>query len=77
VGKVTPYPDGERAGQTMTVDFVLNGSNFLALNGGPNFRFNESISFQVPCMDQADVDRDWSRAYRGRRRGIHMRIVEG
>jgi predicted 3-demethylubiquinone-9 3-methyltransferase (glyoxalase superfamily) len=60
VGKVTPYPDGERAGQTMTVDFVLNGSSFLALNGGPNFRFNESISFQVPCKDQADVDRNWS-----------------
>jgi predicted 3-demethylubiquinone-9 3-methyltransferase (glyoxalase superfamily) len=57
VGKVTPYPDGERA---MIVDFVLNGSNFLALNGGPNFRFNESISFQVPCKDQTDVDRYWS-----------------
>lgn len=60
VGKVTPYAVGERAGQTMTVDFVLNGIKFLALNGGPEFRFNESISFQVPCKDQAEVDRYWT-----------------
>jgi predicted 3-demethylubiquinone-9 3-methyltransferase (glyoxalase superfamily) len=60
VGKVTPYAAGERAGQTMTVDFVLNGSKFVALNGGPEFRFNESISFMAPCEDQAEVDRYWS-----------------
>jgi predicted 3-demethylubiquinone-9 3-methyltransferase (glyoxalase superfamily) len=60
VGKVTPYPTGERAGQTMTVDFVLNGSKFVALNGGPEFTFNESISFQVFCDDQAEVDHYWT-----------------
>jgi predicted 3-demethylubiquinone-9 3-methyltransferase (glyoxalase superfamily) len=60
MGKVTPYPAGERAGQTMTVDFVLNGSKFVALNGGPEFTFNESISFQVACDDQAEVDRYWT-----------------
>ena len=60
VGKVTPYSVGDRAGQTMTVDFVLNGSRFVALNGGPEFTFNESISFQVPCEDQAEVDHYWS-----------------
>jgi predicted 3-demethylubiquinone-9 3-methyltransferase (glyoxalase superfamily) len=60
VGKVTPYPTGDRAGQTMTVDFVLNGSKFVALNGGPDFTFNESISFMVPCEDQAEVDRYWT-----------------
>ena len=60
VKAVTPYPVGERAGQTMTVDFVLNGSKFVALNGGPEFRFNESISFQVPCDDQAEIDRYWN-----------------
>jgi predicted 3-demethylubiquinone-9 3-methyltransferase (glyoxalase superfamily) len=60
LGKVTPYPTGERAGQTMTVDFVLNGSKFVALNGGPEFRFNESISFIVPCADQAEIDRYWT-----------------
>ena len=66
VEKVTPYPSGtERAGQTMTVDFVLNGSKFVALNGGPDFRFNESISFMVPCEDQAEVDRYWTALIEG------------
>jgi predicted 3-demethylubiquinone-9 3-methyltransferase (glyoxalase superfamily) len=60
VGKVTPYPTGDRAGQTMTVGFVLNGSKFVALNGGPDFTFNESVSFMVPCEDQAEVDRYWT-----------------
>ena len=60
VGKVTPHPTGERAGETMTVDFELNGSKFVALNGGPDFTFNESISFMVPCQDQAEVDRYWT-----------------
>jgi predicted 3-demethylubiquinone-9 3-methyltransferase (glyoxalase superfamily) len=61
VEKVTPYPGGtERAGQIMTVDFVLNGSKFVALNGGPEFSFNESISFQVPCQNQAEVDHYWT-----------------
>jgi predicted 3-demethylubiquinone-9 3-methyltransferase (glyoxalase superfamily) len=60
VGKVTPYPTGERAGQTMTVDFELNRSKFIALNGGPNFTFNESISFMVPCQDQAEMDHYWT-----------------
>jgi predicted 3-demethylubiquinone-9 3-methyltransferase (glyoxalase superfamily) len=60
VGKVTPYPGGERAGQTMTVDFVLNGSKFVALNGGPAFTFNESISFLLSCEDQGEVDRYWT-----------------
>jgi predicted 3-demethylubiquinone-9 3-methyltransferase (glyoxalase superfamily) len=66
VEKVTPYPSGtERAGQTMTVDFVLNGSKFVALNGGPDFKFNESISFMVPCDDQAEVDRYWTALIEG------------
>jgi predicted 3-demethylubiquinone-9 3-methyltransferase (glyoxalase superfamily) len=65
IGKVTPYPAGERASQTMTVDFVLNGSKFVALNGGPEFTFNESISFQIPCGDQEEVDFYWSRLTEG------------
>ena len=60
VSAVTQYAVGERAGQTMTVDFVVNGSKFVALNGGPEFRFNESISFQVPCADQAEIDHYWT-----------------
>ena len=60
LGGVTPYPEGgERAGRAMTVDFVLNGQKFVALNGGPQFRFTEAISFQIPCEDQEEVDRYW------------------
>jgi predicted 3-demethylubiquinone-9 3-methyltransferase (glyoxalase superfamily) len=59
MGKVTPYPAGERAGQTMTVDFVLNGSKFVALNGGPEFTFNEAISLQIDCSSQEEVDHYW------------------
>jgi len=59
LGSVTPYPEGERAGQVMTVDFVLGGQKFLALNGGPEYHFTEAISFQIPCADQEEVDRYW------------------
>jgi predicted 3-demethylubiquinone-9 3-methyltransferase (glyoxalase superfamily) len=59
IGAVTQYAAGERTGQTLTVDFVLDGQKFVALNGGPEFTFNESISFQIPCADQAEVDRYW------------------
>jgi predicted 3-demethylubiquinone-9 3-methyltransferase (glyoxalase superfamily) len=44
----------------MTVSFTLDGEPFTALNGGPQFGFTEAISFQVPCADQAEVDRYWS-----------------
>jgi predicted 3-demethylubiquinone-9 3-methyltransferase (glyoxalase superfamily) len=47
------------AGTVMTVDFELDGHRFTALNGGPDFTFNEAISFQVDCADQAEVDRYW------------------
>ena len=66
---VTPYPEGERKGQTMTVDFVLNGQKFVALNGGSDFTFNEAISFQIPCRDQAEVDRYWETLCEGGEEG--------
>jgi predicted 3-demethylubiquinone-9 3-methyltransferase (glyoxalase superfamily) len=47
------------AGTVLTVEFELEGQSFTALNGGPNFKFNEAISFQVSCGDQAEVDRYW------------------
>ena len=59
LGAVTPYSVGESKGQTMTVDFVLNGQKFVVLNGGPVFKFNEAVSFQIPCADQEEVDRYW------------------
>ncbi len=47
------------AGDVMVVDFELAGRRFTALNGGPEFRFNESVSFVIPCESQAEVDRYW------------------
>lgn len=47
------------AGMPLTVDFTLGGQHFQGLNGGPDFAFNEAISFVIECEDQAEVDRLW------------------
>jgi predicted 3-demethylubiquinone-9 3-methyltransferase (glyoxalase superfamily) len=47
------------AGRVMTVGFELDGQAFIALNGGPHFRFTEAVSFMVHCQGQAEVDRYW------------------
>ena len=44
----------------MTIVFELDGVRFIALNGGPMFRFNEAVSMSVSCADQAEVDRYWT-----------------
>jgi predicted 3-demethylubiquinone-9 3-methyltransferase (glyoxalase superfamily) len=43
----------------LTVDFTLTGQHFQGLNGGPDFNFNEAVSFVIECEDQAEVDRLW------------------
>ena len=48
------------AGMVLVVEFTLCGSPFIALNGGPQYRFTEAVSFQIPCADQAEVDRLWT-----------------
>jgi predicted 3-demethylubiquinone-9 3-methyltransferase (glyoxalase superfamily) len=48
------------AGTVMTVTFELDGKQFVALNGGPHFRFNEAVSFMVHCETQEDVDHYWN-----------------
>jgi predicted 3-demethylubiquinone-9 3-methyltransferase (glyoxalase superfamily) len=48
-------------GTVMTVEFELDGTKFVALNGGPDFTFNEAVSFQVSCKDQDEVDEYWSK----------------
>ena len=50
---------GRPAGSVMTVEFELSGQPFTALNGGPIFKFNEAISFQVLCDTQAEIDHYW------------------
>ncbi|HEU0099305.1 MAG TPA: VOC family protein [Allosphingosinicella sp.] len=52
------YPSGSE-GDVITVDFTLAGRRYQALNGGPNFKFNEAVSFMIHCRDQAEVDRLW------------------
>jgi predicted 3-demethylubiquinone-9 3-methyltransferase (glyoxalase superfamily) len=67
LGRIGRYTDAGPgpAGSVMVVEFELNGQKFVALNGGPQFTFNESISFQIPCADQAEVDYYWSRLSEG------------
>jgi predicted 3-demethylubiquinone-9 3-methyltransferase (glyoxalase superfamily) len=67
IGTITKYgPAGPLPeGVVMTVDFELNGSRFVALNGGPEFTFNESVSFVVPCDSQKEIDRCWDRLVDG------------
>jgi predicted 3-demethylubiquinone-9 3-methyltransferase (glyoxalase superfamily) len=48
------------AGMALTVEFTLSGVRFVALNGGPQYRFTEAVSFNIACQDQAEVDRLWS-----------------
>ncbi|MFE5400064.1 VOC family protein [Streptomyces sp. NPDC004596] len=63
VGRISRYPEGSpgQAGAVMTVEFTANGQRFVALNGGPQFTFNEAISFQLHCSDQQEIDHYWSR----------------
>ena len=56
-------------GTVMTVEFELDGTKFVALNGGPDFTFNEAVSFQVSCKDQDDVDEYWSKLSEGGEEG--------
>lgn len=62
---VSRYPEGvpphaPRSGEVMTVEFELDGKTFVALNGGPEPKFNHAISFSVGCKDQAELDRYWA-----------------
>lgn len=71
ISRVTRFPaagqeiHGKPAGSVMTVEFELNGQAFLALNGGPQFKFNEALSLEVICADQAEVDYYWEKLGEG------------
>jgi predicted 3-demethylubiquinone-9 3-methyltransferase (glyoxalase superfamily) len=64
-GSAGPRPEG----MVMTVGFELDGQKFVALNGGPNYTFNEAISFQVSCKDQEEVDAYWGKLTEGGEEG--------
>ena len=56
---------GKPAGSVMTVEFELNGQSFTALNGGPIFKFNEAVSFQIECETQEELDEYWQKLSEG------------
>ena len=71
VRKITRYDkagekvSGRPAGSVMTVEFQLDGQDFIALNGGPEFKFTEAISFVVNCKTQTEVDWYWKKLSAG------------
>ena len=71
VGRIARYDEagakvsGRPAGSVMTVDFKLDGQEFVALNGGPSFPFTEAVSFVVNCKTQAEVDYYWKKLSAG------------
>ncbi|HYP29988.1 MAG TPA: VOC family protein [Blastocatellia bacterium] len=60
---------GKPEGGVMTVDFQFEGQDFIALNGGPQFKFTEAISFSVDCKTQEEVDELWERLSEGGEEG--------
>jgi len=71
MGRVTRYPGegreihGREPGSVMVAEFQIEGQAFTALNGGPLFKFNESISFVVHCQSQEEVDHYWNQLSAG------------
>jgi predicted 3-demethylubiquinone-9 3-methyltransferase (glyoxalase superfamily) len=71
IGKIARYDKagekaaGRPAGSVMTVEFQLEGQEFVALNGGPHFKFTEAISFVVNCETQEEVDYYWEKLSQG------------
>lgn len=70
-GRVSRYDEasanasGRPVGSVLTIEFQIEGQDFLALNGGPVFKFNEAISFQVYCKTQEEVDHYWEKLSQG------------
>ena len=57
------------AGEVVTVTFELDGQRFTAINGGPEFKFSEAVSFEISCADQAEVDYYWEKLTDGGEEG--------
>jgi predicted 3-demethylubiquinone-9 3-methyltransferase (glyoxalase superfamily) len=75
LGHITRYGEagakvsGRPKGSVMTVTFEIEGQEFVALNGGPLFKFSEAISFMVKCHSQAEIDEMWSKLSEGGEEG--------
>ena len=64
-GEAEKETHGCPPGSVMTVSFELDGQSFTALNGGPYFKLNEAVSFQIECADQAEIDYYWEKLTAG------------
>ena len=71
VVNVTHYTEAgpREAGMVMTVEFELDGERFVGINGGPDFTFDEAVSFEIRCEDQDEVDYYWERLAEGGQEG--------
>ncbi|MGI8492717.1 MAG: VOC family protein [Acidimicrobiales bacterium] len=71
VRNISRYGEGapKPAGTALTVEFALDGHAFTALNGGPEFHFNEAVSFVISCADQDEVDYYWAKLSDGGEEG--------
>ena len=71
IGRILRYDEasakaaGRPVGSVLTVEFEIEGQKFTALNGGPQFKFNESVSFVVSCKTQEEVDYFWEKLIHG------------
>jgi len=67
ISQIMPYPkaaeevSGKKAGSVMTVAFQIEGQDFVALNGGPQFKLSEAVSFVISCDGQEEVDYYWDK----------------
>jgi len=68
-GKAGQDVHGKQPGSVMVVAFEIDGQTFTALNGGPHFKFNEAVSFQVMCDNQEEIDRFWTKLSEGGQQG--------
>lgn len=64
IGRYTEAGPGP-AGSVLVAEFTANGQKFVALNGGPQFTFNEAVSLQIHCADQEEVDHYWNKLTEG------------
>jgi predicted 3-demethylubiquinone-9 3-methyltransferase (glyoxalase superfamily) len=71
VVSIARYPEGSpgEAGTVMTVDFELNGQRFVGINGGPEFKFDEAVSFAIECETQDEIDHYWDKLSEGGEEG--------
>lgn len=71
IRRVSHYGEAgpRQAGMVLTVEFVLDGQPFIAINGGPQFKFDEAISFLIECADQQEIDYYWEKLSEGGEEG--------